>query len=161
MSSVRDLTLDPEDRKVLFEDRFYIVPDDEHIRQLQHSASDHVALRRAIEMRDDPQPTSVLYGAEVNPYVRLDGPFTRCVGDDPAAERALAALHAELERVQRPIVVDQGTLLILDNRVAVHARNAFTARYDGTDRWLRKLIASRGMRKWLANAMVPGGRVLF
>lgn len=161
VSSVRDLSLSPSDRQVLAEERFYILPDDEHIRQLELRTPDHPALRRAIEMRDMPRRVAILFGAQINPYVRLDGPYTTSVGHDPAAERALEALYAELERVQRAIVVGQGTLLILDNWIAVHARQSFRARYDGTDRWLRKLIVSRGLRKWVANSTVAGGRVLF
>ncbi len=161
ISSVRDLSLSPGDRQLLAEDRFLIVPDDEHIRQLELRAPDHPALTRAIEMRDNPRPVPVLFGAQISPYLRLDGPYMQCVGDDPAAERALEAVHDELDRVQRPVVVDRGTLLIIDNKVATHARKSFTARYDGTDRWLRKIIVSRGLRKWAGNKAQAGGRVLY
>jgi hypothetical protein len=32
-----------------------------------------------------------------------------------------------------------GQLLLIDNDVAVHGRAPFTARYDGTDRWLKRV----------------------
>ena len=32
-----------------------------------------------------------------------------------------------------------GDLLLFDNRRVLHARTPFTARLDGTDRWLRRL----------------------
>ena len=63
--------------------------------------------------------------------------------DNHQARRALNALRAEFERVRRPLVCASGTVLVLGNRRVVHARDAFTARYDGADRWLRKLIVSR------------------
>lgn len=160
VASVRDVLLSDADRQILAEPRFYIIPDDEHIRQLQLRAPGHDALRHAIELRDRPVPVPVLFGDLVSPYVRLDVPFMRCVGDDQVAQRALAALLAELDRVRRPLVTAQGTLLIMDNLVAVHARESFKARYDGTDRWLRKMIVSRGRRRWAGNAIAPGNRIL-
>jgi L-asparagine oxygenase len=145
VAAVRDVELSGADRRLLFEDRFHIVPDDEHIRQLELRAPGDPALSRAIEMRDNPPPVSVLFGDPDNPYARLDGPYMRCVGDDPRAGKALLALIAELERVRRPLIATAGTLLILDNRRVVHARDAFTPRYDGTDRWLRKIIIRHGL----------------
>ncbi|MFB9693399.1 TauD/TfdA family dioxygenase [Actinoplanes digitatis] len=143
VSAVRDVELGDDDRRVLSEARFHIIPDDEHIRQLELRAPGDPALRKAIEMRDRPAPVPVLFGNPFEPCIRLDAPYMSCVGDDPAARRALDALAAELHRVRRPLVAAQGTLLILNNRSVAHARESFTARYDGTDRWLRKIIVSR------------------
>ncbi|MFD0690745.1 TauD/TfdA family dioxygenase [Actinomadura fibrosa] len=160
ISSARDLSLSERDRRLLSEPRFHIVPDDEHIRQLELRAPGDPALARALEARDEPRPVPVLFGSADHPYIRYDEPFMDCAGDDPAARRALDALRAELERVRQPVVVDQGTLLVLDNHAAAHARESFTARYDGTDRWLRKLIVSRGRRRWTGDATEPGGRII-
>ncbi|MFD8689680.1 TauD/TfdA family dioxygenase [Streptomyces sp. NPDC059651] len=143
VASVRDITLCEADRRILTEDRFHIVPDDEHIRQLELRAPHAPALLRAVQMRDHPQPVPVLFGAPGAPFVRLDAPYMRCIGNDPDGERALASLHAELKRVRRPVAVTPGSLLVIDNHMGVHARESFMARYDGTDRWLRKIIADR------------------
>ncbi|MFI7236909.1 taurine catabolism dioxygenase TauD [Streptomyces cyaneofuscatus] len=143
VAPLRHIRLRDTDWRVLSEKRFHILPDDEHIRQLELHAPDDPALLRAIEMRDCPQPVSVLFGDPVNPRIRLDTPFMRCAGDDPEAQRALNTLLSELEGVRSPLVVHAGSLLILDNRRAVHGRDSFTARHDGTDRWLRKVIVSR------------------
>ncbi len=37
------------------------------------------------------------------------------------------------------VALRPGDLLVLDNRRAVHARTAFTPRFDGTDRWLQRV----------------------
>ena len=158
VAAVRDIRISERDRRLLSERRFHILPDDEHIRQLELRAPDDPALRQAIEMRDRPQAVPVLFGGEDNPRIRLDVPFMHCVDGDPEAERALLALHAELERVQRPLIAAQGTLLILDNRSVVHARGSFRARYDGTDRWLRKIVVSEGLA---VDGIKPLSRVLF
>lgn len=143
VAAVRDVELDPRDRQLLSEPRFHIRPDDEHIRQLELRAPGDPALERAIGMRDRPEPVPVLYEDEDGPHVRLDLPFMRVIGGDLVTEQALNRLRAELNRVRRPLVAAAGTLLLLDNRSVAHARSSFTPRYDGTDRWLRKLIVSR------------------
>ena len=53
---------------------------------------------------------------------------------------------AELEARQYDVVVESGALLVVDNYLAVHGRRPFNARYDGTDRWLKKLTVSRNLR---------------
>lgn len=148
VSSVRDVTLGAEERAVLSEPRFHVLPDDEHVLQLRASNPDHPALRMVERMRREPEPVAVLFGDGRNPYVRIDRPFMRCVGDDPVAEHALDALMTALEKVQHDVVVDRGTLLIVDNYLAVHGRRPFGASYDGTDRWLKKSTVSRNLRRW-------------
>jgi L-asparagine oxygenase len=143
VAAMRDVVLSPADLRVLSEERFHILPDDEHIRQLQLRAPGDPALQRAIEMRDNPRPVAVLFGDPDNPSIRLDIPFMRCAGNDPRAERALSALTSELDRIRWPLVAAAGSLLVLNNRNVVHGRDSFTARHDGTDRWLRKVIVSR------------------
>ncbi|WP_415952959.1 TauD/TfdA family dioxygenase [Streptomyces sp. KLOTTS4A1] len=158
VAAVRDVRLPDEVRRILSEERFHILPDDEHIRQLQLRAPGDPALLRAVEMRDRPRAVPVLHGDENSPRIRLDAPFMRCAGDDPEAERALLTLHAEIERVQYPLIAAQGTLLVLDNRSVVHARGSFRARYDGTDRWLRKIVVSEQLT---SQGLKPLSRVLF
>ncbi len=160
LASVRDLELDPETARVLAERRFHILPDDEHIRQLEARDATHPALAGMRAMRDRPEPQAVLFGHEVNPYLRIDRPFMRCVGDDPLAERALDALMAELERVQQQIAVGAGSLLVIDNHLAVHGRRPFRARYDGRDRWLKKVTVSRDLRRRMVDCRVGSHRVV-
>lgn len=144
VTPARDIKLSEDHLEMLWQERFYVVPDDEHIRQLELRAPDDPALARAIEMRDNPRPVGVFFGDRANPCIRLDIPFMRCVGDDPEVKKALLALRFELDRARQAQIVTAGTVLILNNRAVAHARDAFTARYDGTDRWLRKMIVGRG-----------------
>jgi hypothetical protein len=145
IAAVRDVMLSQRERQLLSEPRFCIVPDDEHIRQLELRAPDDPALERAIAARDNPEPVPVLFGDPASPRIRIDLPFIRCAGRSPEAERALEDLRAELDRVKQPLVAAPGTLLVLNNHRVAHARDSFTARYDGTDRWLRKIIVSRDL----------------
>jgi Fe(II)/alpha-ketoglutarate-dependent arginine beta-hydroxylase len=159
VSSVRDAQLSDGDRAILAQPRFHIVPDSEHIRQLEAKDPNHPALADVYRMLNDPEPTAVLFGQPESPYLRVDRPFMYCAPGDVAAEQALDRLMAELERVQRDVVLAPGTLVVLDNYLAVHGRRAFTARYDGTDRWLKKITASRDLRRGLA-PLGSNGRVI-
>lgn len=71
--------------------------------------------------------------------LRYDPAYTPL--DDATVEfrQAYARLTAELERVCLVAALEPGELLLVDNDVAVHGRVPFTARYDGTDRWLKRV----------------------
>ncbi|GAA0373369.1 TauD/TfdA family dioxygenase [Actinoallomurus spadix] len=76
----------------------------------------------------------VLAGAPDDPDVRVDFSATRPLDDD--AGRALETLREAFDQVARTIVLTPGDLALVDNRLAIHGRTAFTPRYDGNDRWL-------------------------
>ncbi|MBS2965966.1 TauD/TfdA family dioxygenase [Actinocrinis puniceicyclus] len=160
VASVRDVRLSAQHVRVLSRRRFHILPDDEHVRQLALRDPGNPALELVRQMVEDPEPVAVLFGDPANPYLRVDLPFTRCVGDDPVSGRALAALMAQLEDRQFDIVVERGSLLVVDNYLAVHGRRPFSARYDGTDRWLKKLTVSRNLRVHNGSPSARSPRVL-
>ncbi|MEV4443165.1 guanitoxin biosynthesis L-enduracididine beta-hydroxylase GntD [Streptomyces sp. NPDC049577] len=161
VASVRDVKVSDETAGILRSPRFLIRPDDEHIRQLQARHPGHPALARMLRMQSSPEPVPVLSGEPGRPYLRIDYPFMSCVGEDGTAQRALDELMAELERVQLDLVVEQGSLAVVDNYVAVHGRRPFKAAHDGTDRWLKRMIVSRDLRKTTPDASPENARVLF
>jgi L-asparagine oxygenase len=160
IASVREIELGPRDRQVLGQKRFYIVPDNEHIRQLAARCPGHPALAEMVQMRDSPQPIAVLVGDPSRPYLRIDRPFMRCAAGDGEARDALDRLMTELERVQRDLVVGPGTLLVLDNHLAAHGRKPFQLREDGTDRWLKKVTILRDLRRAAASGGTGSHRIL-
>ncbi|MGW3067931.1 TauD/TfdA family dioxygenase, partial [Streptomyces sp. NPDC001130] len=56
-------------------------------------------------------------------------------------------LSDELARVSVAVSLSPGEVLVVDNDLVVHGRVPFRARYDGTDRWLKR-----------ASVRVPGRR---
>ena len=66
-------------------------------------------------------------------------PHTPLDDAEPPFRRAYARLTAELARVCRAPALAPGEILLVDNDVAVHGRVPFRARYDGTDRWLKRV----------------------
>lgn len=76
--------------------------------------------------------------------LRYDPTYTRLLTDDPAFLDAYEELGRQLEERSRMVALEPGDLLIVDNDVAVHGRGAFRARYDGSDRWLKRVLIRSG-----------------
>ncbi len=69
------------------------------------------------------------------------------IEDDPRAQRAFAALVPALDARLVDIVLEPGDICFIDNRRAVHGRRAFKARYDGGDRWFKRMNVTRDLRR--------------
>lgn len=82
---------------------------------------------------------TVLYGDIASPYFRFDPYFM--VASSHQAESKLAMLRDIAWEAAEPLTLRQGDLLIIDNRKTAHARSAFDARFDGTDRWIQRTFA--------------------
>lgn len=78
----------------------------------------------------------VLAGTDDAPTLTFDADLM--VGDDAEAEAALDALSVAVGTAKIGVTLATGDLLVVDNQVAVHGRSPFTARFDGTDRWLQR-----------------------
>ena len=55
---------------------------------------------------------------------------------------AIRALASALQSHSQAVHLQAGDLLILNNQHVVHGRSAFTARFDGKDRWLQRAYVS-------------------
>jgi len=61
-------------------------------------------------------------------------------GISKEAVDALKALETAVSRCTKAIVLRQGDILTINNQTTIHGRRPFTPRYDGTDRWLQRLL---------------------
>ena len=75
-------------------------------------------------------------GTRCEPTFVFDADLT--VGIDDAAEDVVVAVRAAIAEVETSVVLEPGDLFVIDNNVAVHGRSSFSARFDGTDRWLQR-----------------------
>ena len=140
-ASLAQAGLDPAAIKVLMESRF-----------IMRSEPDHAGALGAT------QQVAVLSGDPKDPYVTYDGFYLTAVDGDSEAETALAHLTAGLEAAATNVLLEPGDTVIIDNRKAVHGRNPFAARFDGTDRWLKREHVTRDLsrsRRWRASAASP------
>ncbi|WP_459547981.1 TauD/TfdA family dioxygenase [Nocardia sp. X0981] len=71
--------------------------------------------------------------------LRFDPAYTPLDDAGPEYRAAYRRLEQEFERVCVLAALEPGELLLVDNDVAVHGRVPFTPRYDGTDRWLKRV----------------------
>ncbi|MFE9428284.1 TauD/TfdA family dioxygenase [Kitasatospora sp. NPDC006697] len=87
---------------------------------------------------------------------RADGPVleysTLITAITAAGAAALAALEEALGRCAQSVLLGAGDLLLIDNCHAVHGRTAFRPAYDGTDRWIQRVL--------LLRRLPSGGRVV-
>lgn len=142
-------SLSDDDIDILFEPRFYIAPDESHLPKNNTITSEEEAIRFAtIQKMIDERPLGpLLYGSRQEPYMRLDPYFTSVPADDADARRAYDALFKVVDAGMGEVVADQGDVLIIDNHRAVHGRLPFQARYDGTDRWLKRVCVTADLRR--------------
>lgn len=130
---------------------------------LDLEAADVAVLRRprfCIGGEDLYRVRPLLSGAAEAPYLRFDMPYVRAAPGDTEAERALSALARCLKSAVVDIAARPGDMVIVDNHRAVHGRRRFRARYDGTDRWVRRLSVSRDLRALRGVRSGPDGRVV-
>lgn len=164
---VHDIDPNVTSNPVLFESRFHIVPDGSHLSGTSESPNVEIPARlrerarqRIARMLDEPEPIPLLFGDPASPYLRLDQHYTLTADGDHDAAAALDALKASVNASLTGFALAPGDLCFIDNYKVVHGRSAFRARYDGTDRWLRRLNITRDLRKSRDLRLAAGSRLI-
>lgn len=124
VSSVRQVSFADDDLAALTVPTVPILPDVSYGTDFEHPA---------------PALPTVWLDETGSATVRYDPAYTPLDDADPAFRSAYARLTAELARVCHAPALAPGEILLVDNDVAVHGRVPFRARYDGTDRWLKRV----------------------
>jgi L-asparagine oxygenase len=133
LASVRRAGLGPAEQEHLGRPAAVVVPDDSYPGDWRS---------------DGAAGTATVWQAEDGPCLRYDPSYTRFLDGDPQLGAAYDLLGKRLEECSETVPVTAGDVLIIDNDVAVHGRAAFTPRYDGTDRWLKRvLVQGRDARR--------------
>lgn len=150
-ASLECIQMEADDWEALFEPRFKIRPDQSHQKSFgaaESARDDEIdGLYRHIEgMLRAPEDVAIFSGDPRSPYLRID-PYFMDSPDDPRARRALAALVRAIDTDLNEIVLEPGDICFIDNFKAVHGRRGFKARYDGRDRWLKRINITRDLRK--------------
>jgi hypothetical protein len=133
MSYLRPERLDAKTLAVLQEPRFRIDPDPSH------------------DCLGGQAPSASLFplvtGPLEAPVLRIDRDFTSARPGDAQAARALAALIAHLDGNLYGLTLLPGDICFVDNRNVVHGREPFIPRYDGADRWLKRVNVVTDLRR--------------
>ncbi|MFJ4922006.1 TauD/TfdA family dioxygenase [Streptomyces sp. NPDC088725] len=146
--SAAALDLASLDLDTLFAPRFLIMPDSEHLRRVAGTPEASGRL------------SPLMFGSRDAPYLCVDLPYTRPLPGDERAAKALEGLAGQLDGSATTLTLAEGDLLLVDNYRALHGRGTFRPRYDGTDRWMRKLTAVRDLRRSRALRTGPDDRVI-
>ncbi|WP_431873273.1 arginine beta-hydroxylase, Fe(II)/alpha-ketoglutarate-dependent [Amycolatopsis sacchari] len=164
-----DLDWSEVDVEALFEAEYTQMPDNSHRPEnASESTGDPVVDRlraRSFALiqswNDDPVKRPVLFGDRHDPYLTLDPYHMKTEGWSGRATAAFQGLCDQIEANLRGVALRPGDTLFLDNFRAVHGRRSFRARYDGSDRWLKRLNITRNLRGSRAWRPAPDNRVIY
>jgi Fe(II)/alpha-ketoglutarate-dependent arginine beta-hydroxylase len=167
--TVGDLDLSRVDIDALFEPEFTINPDNSHQPGAAGEPSgdpDIDMLRRhsfdlVESWNSNPPKRPLFFGDRRDPYMALDPYHMDPSGWRERSRRAFTQLCEEIEANMRTISLRPGDCLFIDNFRAVHGRNSFEPRYDGSDRWLKRLNITRNLRGSRAWRPAPDHRIIY
>jgi hypothetical protein len=140
-ASIDEIQLDPDQVEVLFEPHFVFRPDPSHPTDSER------------------EKAPVLFGDPGSPYVRFD-PYSMDRPENEEARSAMDNLIRAIDENLTGVVLLPGECLFIDNYKAVHGRSSFKARFDGTDRWLKRINIARDLRKSRGVRQAPASRVI-
>lgn len=142
---------------LLFEEHFVIRPDNSH--KIENASSERVITMQAYKNQkvidayneieaccSVPRKVAVLFGQRDRPFLRLD-PYFMEEPSHPEARDALRQLINIVDDMVVDVALNPGEILIVDNYEVVHGRRPFSARYDGSDRWYKRLNVIRDIRR--------------
>ncbi|NJP53193.1 arginine beta-hydroxylase, Fe(II)/alpha-ketoglutarate-dependent [Streptomyces sp. SBST2-5] len=169
VSAVPDMDWTGIDVDALFEPEFTVMPDNSHQPDPgQESSGDpridklrERSFRLIQEWNENPPRRPLLFGDRSDPYMALD-PYHMDPSTWPERSRlAFKRLCEEIEKAMKDVVLRPGDLVFIDNFRAVHGRKSFRARYDGSDRWLKRLNITRNLRGSRAWRPAADDRVIY
>lgn len=141
--------LSEDDVTVLFEERFNVIPDSSHLPKNNSIGTEPDRLHFASVEKsiNENRRVAVLFGARANPLLRFDATHMQAPDDDADAMRSFDAMHEVLKQNMLPCPLAAGDFVFLNNHRVVHGRGSFIPRYDGTDRWLKRVNVTHDLRK--------------
>ena len=107
--------------------------------------------RGAAGPRPESEPHPVIFGEAPDLFMRFNVHNTRAL--DSAGDAALQELSVALGLVCHRVLLEPGDLVLINNHIAAHGRSAFTPRYDGRDRWLRRFYSLANIPEWAERIM--------
>jgi Fe(II)/alpha-ketoglutarate-dependent arginine beta-hydroxylase len=142
-----DLPLEEEEIDLLFEPHYTIRPDESHLPKNRANPDAVVSYEQIEQMNTRPEKIAVLSGDRRSPYVRIDPYFMDPVENNERAQAALDNLIRVIDSRIDDLVLEAGDFCFIDNFKAVHGRKPFKARFDGNDRWMKRVNIARDLRK--------------
>ncbi|TMR99666.1 arginine beta-hydroxylase, Fe(II)/alpha-ketoglutarate-dependent [Nonomuraea basaltis] len=164
-----DLDWSAVDVEALFEAEFTQMPDNSHQPQnaTQSTGDPTVDRLRARSFaliqswNDHPAKRPILFGDRDKPYMALDPYHMRTEGWPERSLAAFQGLCDQIEANMKDVILRPGDCVFIDNFRAVHGRKSFRPRYDGSDRWLKRLNVTRNLRGSRAWRPAADNRIIY
>ena len=89
--------------------------------------------------------TKTLRQAQISPITYWTMTYDKAlmVGTNEIARNSLITFQRAVEKSIKEVTLKTGDLLVLNNEYIVHGRRHFKPRYDGTDRWVRRIMVRK------------------
>ena len=121
----------------------------------------HVRIPLIEQWNHHPDKRPILFGDAKDPYLALDPYHMNTDGWGDRYVRAFQQLCEEIESSMTSVSLEPGDCMFIDNFRAVHGRKSFRPRYDGSDRWLKRLNITRNIRGSRAWRLSADDRVIY
>ncbi|MEV0052215.1 TauD/TfdA family dioxygenase [Saccharopolyspora shandongensis] len=143
VASIRRADLSEDDIALLSTRPVLLYPDDSYAGSWSNDSQDAARMLTLWETR---------HGL----CMRYDPPYTKLPDGQPELRAAWERLGEALDRCATTVMAEPGDVIVVNNDVAAHARRPFKARYDGTDRWLKRILARGTWQRPEAERSEPG-----
>jgi Fe(II)/alpha-ketoglutarate-dependent arginine beta-hydroxylase len=170
VASAEDIAWQDQDLDTLFSENYHVRPDKSHLPKNRDATSSEteaeaalfaLAYDRIMDMCDNPKKRPILSGSRTSPYICLDPYYMDLAELDERPQRALDNLISAVDAALVPLTLTPGDCCFIDNFKTVHGRNSFKARFDGNDRWLKRLNITRNLRTSREARLSGGARVIY
>jgi len=91
--------------------------------------------------QDQQIPISIVGEKDGKLTLTYDSYYVRGINEE--ANNALVSLRSAIKQCTIDIVLQSGDLLVIDNNNTIHGRREFQPRYDGTDRWVQRVLVRK------------------
>lgn len=159
ITTIDKIQLDRRTRQLLSEPHFTILPDESHRGITDIQAAEETARAGISDRLALPEKVPVFFGNRERPYWCLD-PYFMPMPEEQEPREALQELIRQIDAHVVDIVLQPGDLCLMDNYRVVHGRRPFAAQFDGKDRWLKRVLVARDLRKSVAARSSANSRVI-
>ena len=104
-------------------------------------------IAHSIDKETEVQYFPLLFGSDNDPYINVNLNNMRVRNNDSAGISALNFFIDILRKNTVSYPLKTGSLLLIDNFRVVHGREVYSARYDGYDRWLKRIYLTNDLRR--------------
>lgn len=150
-AAIESIELGDEHKDILLGDNFVFEPDNAHKKENNVDAD---------FVEPDAIKSSILFGEKNHPYLRIDPYFMDRNGESAEEKEAFDAIIKAFDEVVGDVVLEPGDALFVDNFKAIHGRKPFYAKYNGDDRWLKRIRIARDLRKSRSKRGAVDNRIL-